>query len=118
MSKVSAKITPVRIFVEQPGKVAIAEATADVIREQCLDGVSASGARFPTGKTKNPLTMYDTGRMLDRDVTISAGVVRYEAPYADIVNAKYNFAGVSPEYAKRLESKLQQQIEQYVKTEE
>ena len=102
-----ARVTPIRIFVEEAGKQLAAEAVREVIRQQSGNGISANGAPFPTGVTKNPLTMYDTGRMQDNDVVVTPGQIKYSAPYANDVNDKYDWAGVSPQYMTEVERRLQ-----------
>lgn len=114
----TVRVTRIRIFVEEPGQQLAAEEVREVIKEQSGDGISASGSPFPTGVTKDPLTMYDTGLMQDGDVTVTPGRIEYTAPYAGIVEAKYNWAGVSPQYMTEVDRRLQTAaFTQYVKSE-
>jgi hypothetical protein len=113
-----ARVTRIRIFVEEGGQQLAAEEVREVILEQSGDGISASGAPFPSGVTKNPLTMYDTGRMQDDDVVVTPGQIEYFAPYASIVQGQYNWAGVSPQYMTEVDRRLQTTaFTQYVKSE-
>ena len=113
----TARIVPMRIIVEEPGRQLMAEVVREVIKEQSGDGIAANGTRFPQGATKDPLTMYDTGRMQDVDVTVTPRQIKYTAPYADRVEAQYRWAGVSPQYMADVDRKLQTPaFLQYVKS--
>ena len=113
-----ARVTRIRIFVEEQGQEMAAEVVHDVILKQSGDGIAADGSPFPSGVTKNPLTMYDTGRMQDDDVAITPGRIEYFAPYASIVESKYQWAGVSPQYMSEVDRQLQTAaFTQFVKSE-
>jgi hypothetical protein len=114
----TVRVTRIRIFVEEPGQQLAAEEVREVILEQSGAGISASGSPFPQGVTKDPLTMYDTGLMQDIDVAVTPGRIEYFAPYAEIVQGKYNWAGVSPQYMADVDRRLQTAaFTQYVKSE-
>jgi hypothetical protein len=107
-----------RIYVEEGGQQLAAEEVREVILQQSGAGISASGAPFPTGVTKNPLTMFDTGRMQDEDVVVTPGQIEYYAPYANIVDGRYDWAGVSPQYMTEVDRRLQTTaFTQYIKSE-
>ncbi len=113
-----ARVTRIRLYVEEGGQQLAAEEVREVILLQSGAGISASGARFPAGVTKNPLTMYDTGRMQDDDVVVTPGQIEYYAPYARIVDERYDWAGVSPQYMTEVDRRLQTTaFTRYVKAE-
>ena len=62
--------------------------------------------------------MYDTGRMQEDDVAVTPGRIEYFAPYANIVEQHYNWAGVSPQYMSEVDRRLQTAaFTQFVKSE-
>ena len=113
-----ARVTRMRIYVEEGGQQLAAEEVREVILLQSGAGISASGTPFPAGSTKNPLTMFDTGRMQDEDVVVTPGQIEYYAPYANIVDGRYDWAGVSPQYMTEVDRRLQTTaFTQYIKSE-
>jgi hypothetical protein len=85
-------ITLKRLGLSGAGKEALAELAREFMQKQARDGIRADGTPLPTG-----VDLHSTGRLF-RDVTIQPdGTVRFNAPYAAAVNARYNFAGIAPQ---------------------
>jgi hypothetical protein len=114
--------TPIVFSFSERGQEEVAEAAFDTIANQTATGTSASGAQYPPGLTKNPLDMIDTRNMIfvERDFTssftqtsenpIAKITLFYNARYASIVNAKYNWAGISPLWLPDFEQAIQPTI--------
>lgn len=106
MPRVKSK--PVRLRFSERGEIAKTRAAAEIIEEMNLAGLNGNGEPFPPGATKS-LDMHDTGR-LHRDVEIFTTRIQYRAPYAEALQAKYNFAGIpdSGPWRERFEQRVQE----------
>jgi hypothetical protein len=90
-------VTLKRLGLSERGKTALAALALEFMERQARDGISATGAPFPPGKTKPRIDLHDTGNLFDY-VQLFSGSVRFQADYAATVNAKYPFAGIAPQY--------------------
>lgn len=98
-------MTQVRLVVPEDVKIRVVEVVREIIREQCKDGVSADGTPFPMGKDGKVLDMRHSGAMLDR-LKVVGSTLQSNLPYDAIVEALYHWAGVAPQYQKKLEERL------------
>jgi hypothetical protein len=86
-------ITLKRLGLSAAGKEALAELAREFMQKQARAGISADGAPLPPS-----VDLHQSGRLF-RDVTIQPnGEIRFNAPYAATVNARYGFAGIAPQY--------------------
>jgi hypothetical protein len=61
------------------------------VQENVEAGYNADGRRLPPG-----VDIYETGDLLYLRVTITGGRLTFPVDYAEIVEAKYHFAGIPP----------------------
>jgi hypothetical protein len=90
-------VTLKRLGLTEKGKTALARVALEIMEEQARAGISADGTPFPPGKTKPRIDLHDTGNLFDY-VQLFSGSVRFQAPYAAAVNAKYPFNSIAPQY--------------------
>ena len=91
------RVTLKQLGITEKGKTDLGLLLAEMIREQCAQGISASGEPFPAGKgDKKRLDMSDSGDLL-RDIAVFSGSVRFSSDHAAIVQKLYNFAGLAPQ---------------------
>jgi hypothetical protein len=81
-----------KLGLSPKGQTDLARLALEFMERQASAGVSATGAPHPPG-----VDLHDTGRLW-RDVVLYSGSVRFQAPYAAIVNAKYPFNNIAPQY--------------------
>jgi hypothetical protein len=81
-----------KLGLSPKGKTDLAALALEIMERQANAGVSATGAPHPPG-----VDLHDTGRLF-RDVQLFAASVRFQAPYAAIVNARYPFNNIAPQY--------------------
>lgn len=119
----TATITPISLYFSLRGQNQVAEIAFNTIERQTRQSISASGVAYPTGTTKNPLTMINTGEMIlrnrDKSSTFSQNgqnpigkiELEFKTSYASAVNARYNWAGISNRFIARFEADIQPVLE-------
>lgn len=107
-SKIDTK--PLRFRLSERGEIAKVRAAARVIEEMNDAGISADGTPFPQGKTRD-ITMHDSGR-LHRDFEAYTTRLQYRAPYARMLQAKYNWCGIPADgpWRERFEKLVQEEL--------
>jgi hypothetical protein len=81
-----------KLGLSPKGKTDLAALALEFMERQASAGISATGAPHPPG-----VDLHDTGRLW-RDVVLYGGSVRFQAPYAAVVNSKYPFSNLAPQF--------------------
>ena len=83
----------------------MADVMATTLQEQILAGINQNGDRFPPGVdliASGALVRSIRGVVVNGVPSVEVGV-----PYADVVNARYGFAGICPQWMAEFEKQLQ-----------
>ncbi len=107
----NVKSKPVRLKLSDKGEIAKTRAAAEIIEEMNKAGISGDGTPFPPGVTKQVIDMHDTGR-LHRDFEVYTTRLQYKAPYAELLQKKYNWCGIptSGPWREKYEARVQELI--------
>lgn len=90
----TVKTKPLRLVVTDKGRSDINALAARIIAEMNRAGISADGTPFKKGKGKKTgLTMEDSGR-LHRDFEAYTTRIQWKAPYADVLQKLFHWAGL------------------------
>lgn len=89
----NVKAKPLRLRLSDRGEIAKTRAAKEIIEQMNRAGIGADGSPFPAGVTKAQLDMHDSGR-LHRDCEVYTTRLQYKAPYANALQAKYNWCGI------------------------
>jgi hypothetical protein len=81
-----------KLGLSPKGQTDLARLALEFMERQASAGVSATGAPHPPG-----VDLHDTGRLW-RDVVLYSGSVRFQAPYSGVVNARYPFNNIAPQF--------------------
>lgn len=117
--RASYRVTPMRLYVDEAGLLATTQAVADLQVIQSRFGkVDGTGRPYPMGVTKQPVDMYDTSVMLTQALDVTAGKIVYYAPYASITQARYQWAGIAPQYMPDLYQTIQVPLSRAIRAED
>lgn len=77
----------------------VGQAALETIKDQCNEGVTASGVQ-------TDLDWHKSGTLLDTAGVTDEGALVFPAPYAEIVNEAHPFLGIAPQYQQVYNDKL------------
>ncbi len=80
--------------------VDVGQAALETIKEQTSEGVSSNGETHDFDWRKS-------GQLMDTAEVSDDGVLQWPAPHAEIVEARFPFAGIAPQYQENFNKRLQ-----------
>lgn len=80
--------------------VDVGQAALETIKEQASQGVSSTGEQLD-------IDWRDSGQLMDTAGVNDEGQVQWPAPHAEIVNERFPFAGIAPQYQDNFERRLE-----------
>lgn len=92
----SVKVRRLRLIPTQALRQAISEAGLEVNREQCDAGQNRRGEAFAPRKDGSPPNIH-SGTPLLEEATATPEGYAFTQPYAQYVDAAFEFAGVAPQ---------------------
>lgn len=99
-----------RLTLSQDALQQVANTFADIIQKQITDGIDGNGSPFPGDVTL--IKSGDLLRSLQGRVNGEEASVVSELPYAEILEGRFHFAGIAPQYQAELEARLQPIIDE------
>lgn len=91
--KLQIKLAP-KVLVD------VGQAALEVIKEQTSDGTTSTGERLAIDWRRS-------GDLMDTAFVSDEGSIQFPVPYAEIVNERFPFAGIAPQYQDTCDKKLE-----------
>jgi hypothetical protein len=88
-----------KIVLPPKALIEVGEAALETIKEQCNEGVTATGAQ-------TEIDWRRSGDLLDTAGVTDEGALVFPVPYAEVVNNRHPFLGIAPQYQQVYDDKL------------
>lgn len=98
------KAQPLKIKLNPKVLIDVGQAALETIKEQTQAGVSSKGEQLD-------IDWRDTGQLMDTAGVNDEGQIQWPAPHAEIVNNRFPFEDVAPQYKDTYDKKLQPILE-------